>query len=35
MLYWAQSQQALQLGAWWWFIPPGVAVALIGAARSC
>jgi peptide/nickel transport system permease protein len=32
MLYWAQSQQALQLGAWWWFVPPGVAVALIGAA---
>jgi peptide/nickel transport system permease protein len=30
MLYWAQSQQALQLGAWWWFIPPGLAVALIG-----
>lgn len=30
MLYWAQSQQALQLGAWWWFLPPGVAVALIG-----
>jgi peptide/nickel transport system permease protein len=22
MLYWAQSQQALQLGAWWWFVPP-------------
>jgi peptide/nickel transport system permease protein len=32
MLYWAQSQQALQLGAWWWFAPPGVAVALIGTA---
>jgi peptide/nickel transport system permease protein len=32
MLYWAQSQQALQLGAWWWFIPPGLAVALIGTA---
>ena len=32
MLYWAQSQQALQLGAWWWFVPPGLAVALIGAA---
>jgi peptide/nickel transport system permease protein len=32
MLYWAQSQQALQLGAWWWFLPPGVAVALIGTA---
>jgi peptide/nickel transport system permease protein len=32
MLYWAQSQQALQLGAWWWFAPPGLAVALIGTA---
>jgi peptide/nickel transport system permease protein len=32
MLYWAQSQQALQLGAWWWFLPPGIAVALIGSA---
>jgi peptide/nickel transport system permease protein len=31
MLYWAQSQQALQLGAWWWFLPPGIVVALIGA----
>jgi len=30
MLYWAQSQQALTLGAWWWFAPPGLAVALIG-----
>jgi peptide/nickel transport system permease protein len=30
ILYWAQSQQALQLGAWWWFVPPGLAVALIG-----
>ncbi|MCU1490036.1 MAG: Dipeptide transport system permease protein DppC [Acidimicrobiaceae bacterium] len=30
ILYWAQSQQALQLGAWWWFAPPGIAVALIG-----
>jgi peptide/nickel transport system permease protein len=32
MLYWAQSQQALQLGAWWWFLPPGLAVAFIGTA---
>jgi peptide/nickel transport system permease protein len=32
MLYWAESQQALTLGAWWWFIPPGLAVALIGTA---
>lgn len=30
ILYWAQSQQALTLGAWWWFVPPGLAVALIG-----
>jgi peptide/nickel transport system permease protein len=30
MLYWAQSAQALTLGAWWWFVPPGLAVALIG-----
>jgi peptide/nickel transport system permease protein len=30
MLYWAQSQEALPLGAWWWFVPPGLAVALMG-----
>jgi peptide/nickel transport system permease protein len=30
ILYWAQSQQALQLGAWWWFAPPGIVVALMG-----
>jgi peptide/nickel transport system permease protein len=30
ILYWAQSAQALQLGAWWWFVPPGLVVALIG-----
>jgi len=30
MLYWAQSQEAIQLGAWWWYAPPGVAVALLG-----
>jgi peptide/nickel transport system permease protein len=32
ILYWAQSQDALQSGAWWWFVPPGLAVALIGTA---
>jgi peptide/nickel transport system permease protein len=32
MLYWAQAAQSLQLGAWWWFLPPGLAVALIGTA---
>jgi len=31
MLYWAQSQSALQINAWWWFIPPGLCVALIAA----
>lgn len=30
MLYWAQSQDALHLGAWWWFVPPGLAVAFMG-----
>jgi peptide/nickel transport system permease protein len=30
MLYWAESQLALQFGAWWWFVPPGLAVALMG-----
>jgi peptide/nickel transport system permease protein len=30
MLYWAESQQALPLGAWWWFVPPGLAIALMG-----
>jgi peptide/nickel transport system permease protein len=30
VLYWAQSNNALQGGAWWWWIPAGLAVALIG-----
>jgi peptide/nickel transport system permease protein len=30
MLYWAQNGNAVQLGAWWWYAPPGVAVALLG-----
>jgi peptide/nickel transport system permease protein len=30
MLYWAQNDQALSVGAWWWFVPPGLAVALVG-----
>ncbi len=29
MLYWAESQSALQANAWWWFVPPGVLVALL------
>jgi peptide/nickel transport system permease protein len=31
MLYWAQSNNALLLGAWWWFVPPGLAIGLVGA----
>jgi peptide/nickel transport system permease protein len=30
MLYWAQNANAVQLGAWWWYGPPGVCVALLG-----
>lgn len=30
ILYWAQNNQALLVGAWWWFIPPGLAIALMG-----
>lgn len=31
MLYFAQSAQAFLFGAWWWFVPPGLAIAVIGA----
>jgi peptide/nickel transport system permease protein len=31
MLYWAQNDSALQVGAWWWFVPPGLCIALVGA----
>jgi peptide/nickel transport system permease protein len=30
MLYWAENAEALSLGAWWWFVPPGLALALLG-----
>jgi peptide/nickel transport system permease protein len=30
MLYWAQNGNAVQLGAWWWYVCPGVCVALLG-----
>ena len=30
ILYWAQSGSAVQLGAWWWYVYPGVAVAVLG-----
>ena len=31
MLYWAQNNEALTVGAWWWFVPPGLCIALFGA----
>ena len=30
ILYWAQNNQALMLGAWWWFVFPGLCIALLG-----
>jgi peptide/nickel transport system permease protein len=30
ILFWAESQDALQLGAWWWWLPAGLVVALFG-----
>jgi peptide/nickel transport system permease protein len=34
ILFWAQSQQALDQGAWWWFVPAGLAIAVLGTALS-
>ncbi|GIE88787.1 ABC transporter permease [Actinoplanes regularis] len=34
ILFWAQGQQALAQEAWWWFIPAGLAIALLGTALS-
>lgn len=31
MFYWAQNNDALLLGAWWWYVAPGLCVALLGA----
>ena len=30
MLYWADIGDALLNGAWWWIIPPGLSIALVG-----
>ena len=30
IMFWAQSSSAEVSGFWWWYIPPGLAVALLG-----
>ncbi|MFN2341011.1 MAG: ABC transporter permease [Halanaerobium sp.] len=30
MLYWAQNNAALLYDAWWWFLPPGLFIGLLG-----
>ena len=30
MLYWAQNGGAFNIGAWWWYLPPGLAAAMLG-----
>lgn len=34
MLAGAQNGQALLFGAWWWFVPPGLCIALLGCGLS-
>jgi peptide/nickel transport system permease protein len=34
MLYFAWNDEALQSGAWWWFLPPGMCIALLGMGLS-
>jgi peptide/nickel transport system permease protein len=30
ILYWSQNDQAFTLGAWWWYVPPGLCIAVLG-----
>jgi peptide/nickel transport system permease protein len=34
VMFWAQVNQALAQGAWWWFVPAGLCIALLGTALS-
>ena len=34
MLFWAQSDNAEVSGYWWWYLPPGLAVAFLGTALA-
>ncbi len=33
-LYWAQAEDAVVYAAWWWILPPGLSIALIGIAAN-
>ncbi|WP_157181066.1 ABC transporter permease [Actinopolymorpha alba] len=30
VLYWSDNSNAFLLGAWWWFVPPGLCLAFLG-----
>jgi peptide/nickel transport system permease protein len=34
ILYWAQVGNVLLAGAWWWFVPAGLCIALVGTGLS-
>ncbi len=34
ILYWAQVSSAMLTGSWWWFVPAGLAIALLGTGLS-
>jgi peptide/nickel transport system permease protein len=34
MFFFSQNSDALLLGAWWWFLPPGICIAVLGAALA-
>ncbi len=34
MLYWARNSAALLYGAWWWFLPPGIFIGMLGASLA-
>jgi peptide/nickel transport system permease protein len=34
ILYWAQVSSALLTNSWWWFVPAGLAIALLGTGLS-
>lgn len=34
MLYAAQNNSALASGTWWWLVPPGLCIAVLGTSLS-